>query len=133
MFALLTNARMNNIDWSVSEASGWYMYNFASVMNMALPKSKAAGCKRGCRGNELPGAEHLLVVLRNVMEFCESGMKLDFAEAVWNRFQTEGADLRVTPCIYEQHAFVRDTAGSRNKIEGDANYGRADWDIKRMM
>lgn len=48
-------------------------------------------------------------------------MKLDFAEAVWNRFKTGSVNLRVIPSIKEQCAFVRDIADRCDKVEGEAD------------
>lgn len=43
--ALLAFNLANQIDWTDLEALDWYMYNFASVLIIAVPERKADGCK----------------------------------------------------------------------------------------
>lgn len=108
------------------EALGWYLYDFASEMIIAVPKWKDDWCKRGRHGDELHGTVHSKVKPRYVVELRDSGIKRDFAEAIRNRFKREGVDLRVVSSIEELRATVHDIADRREKAlvePGDADDG----------
>lgn len=76
---------------------------------------------------------HSKVVPSYTEKFEESGIQRDFAEAVWNCYETKGADLRVITLIDEHHTFVRDTAGRRDEVEGDTDDADDNWDFEGMI
>lgn len=77
------------------------------------------GAKRGYCDDESSGAVHLKVVPRYFEKFRESSVVRDFAEAVRDRFKTEGVDLKVILSIEEQRAFMGNMANSRDEVEGE--------------
>lgn len=63
---LLCYRRMNEIDWSNSNALGSYHCNFATAMIIALPELKLDGAKRGRHGGVLAGVVFSKVTSRYV-------------------------------------------------------------------
>lgn len=59
----LAYAQMNKLDWSDIEASGWYLYDFATVIKFEIPECEADGAKRGRDCDALPCVVHPKVVL----------------------------------------------------------------------
>lgn len=56
-------------------------------------------------------------VPKYVEEYQDSGINCDLAEMVWDCFQTEDVDLRVTSSIEVQRAFVRGLADRRGEAD----------------
>lgn len=90
------------------------------------------GSKRNRHGNALPGAVHLKVVSNCVGKSRESGRKRAFADEVCNRFKTGCAYLRVILPIDEKRAFVKDIAGRRDRVVGEAYDVDENWDSDGM-
>lgn len=130
---LLMFMRASEADWTDAEALGWYLYDLASVMIIAASEWKADGYKRSRHGDALPSAVHSKIVLRYVEEVRESVVKRDFAVAVWNRFKTEGVDLRVILLIEQQGVCVPDVAGCCKEAEVDAADVEDDWAFEAMV
>lgn len=61
-------------------------------------------------------------MLNYAEELRESGMKRNFAGVAWNRFKKEGVDLRLTPSVKEQCAFLLDIADSRYNVKGHLDH-----------
>lgn len=107
---LLVFDRRKKIAWKDLEALGKYLYEFAAAIIIVVLVWQAGGSKIGRHGDALPVAVHLIVVLKYVEKCLESGMKSDFAEAVWNRFKMDCVELPTILSIVEQRGLVRDTA-----------------------
>lgn len=56
--SLLAIARVHDISTSDSEAIGWFLYDFASVIIVAVPEWNVNECKQGRSNNPLHGAVH---------------------------------------------------------------------------
>lgn len=57
----------------------------------------------------------------------------NFVVAAWNRFKTEGDDLRAIRSFKEQNAFVRDIAVRREEVDAEAGNADDAWDFERMV
>lgn len=79
---LLAFARAHEINWSRSEAIGWFLYRFASAMLIAVSIWNVGRCKRGCSGYPSPGAVDPKVATRYAEEYRLSGIKRDFGKAI---------------------------------------------------
>lgn len=60
---------MNEINRSISLASGWHLYDIATAMTTAVPREKAERFKRGFHGIVLPDVVHPKGVPRYVETF----------------------------------------------------------------
>lgn len=97
---------MLKIDWSDSEAVGWFLYEFASTTILAVLEWNADRCKLG-RGGDLVSEVVFLKVATRYVEKCQdSSLKRDFDKAFWDCIKTEDADLMFVSSIKEQRAFV---------------------------
>lgn len=97
----------------------YQLHDFATTLIIAVIEWKGEERQRGRTGYGLPGAAYPKAVPRYVEVFCENGIKRYFAEAVWNRFITEGTELKVFPSIEERCVIVRDIAYCRDEVEGE--------------
>lgn len=68
-------------------------------------------------------------VLKYAEEFRRIDIKGDFAEAVLNRFKTEGVKLKMIPSIEELRPFVQDMANRPSKAEGETDDGDENWNF----
>lgn len=96
-------------------------------MILTLPEWDVGGCKWGRHGNVLPSTFLSKVVPRYLENFRESGIKREFAKAVWNCFRTIGVDLRGILTTEEQRVFIKDTAAHRDEAKADAHDASKDW------
>lgn len=91
------------------------------------------GSKRVRSGDLLHGAVHAKVAPSYVEEQQNSGTKRYFAEAVWNRHETDGADLTISTPIWEQHAFAQDVASRGFEDDVETPDAKNDWDLEGVV
>lgn len=131
--ALLSYARLSEVDRSDSEALSWYPSIFALAMVIAVSEWNLDGSNKGSFGGVVPGAVHSKVLSRYADEFLESDMKRYTAEKAQNCIKTGVGGLRVIPSIEQKRAFVRDIANRRDEREGETEDVDESWDIEGLV
>lgn len=128
---ILAFASAGETDWTAHDCLVWVFYDFEEATIVSVLKRQAKSLNWELREDLLPGIVHAKVAPHCFDKFRDGGMSRENAKVVWACYKADGTDLRETPSLAAQPAFVQNM---NDEPSGSVSEGRmarrTDWTLE---